>query len=63
MECNRFEKDSVNVMKNGLLLPKNTRKFPFISTWFSHMSKPWKVSQGINNTQNVRKSYWFTANC
>ena len=32
---NRFETDSVNVMKNGPLVAKNQRKFQYILPWLS----------------------------
>ena len=57
MKRDRLERDSVNVMKNRLLVTKNTRKSEFKSTWLSRVSKSWKLSLGTNNTQNVRKSY------
>ena len=57
MKRDRLERDSVNVMKNRLLITKNTRKSEFKSTWLSRVSKSWKLSLGTNNTQNVRKSY------
>ena len=33
IERDRFERDSVRVLKNRLLVAKNSRKFQFISTW------------------------------
>ena len=47
-----FKKDSVNVMKNRLLVANNTRKSQFISTWLSQISKRWKFSLGTNITQS-----------
>ena len=40
-------------MKNRLLVAKNTRKFQFISTWLSHISKPWELS-GLRQTVETR---------
>ena len=57
IERDLFERDSViNVMKNRLLVAKNARKFQFISTWLSHISKPWKLSLGTNNDLMTWKS-------
>ena len=40
------------MMKNSCLLQRNTRKFQYVLTWLSRISKPWKN----NNTQNFRKA-------
>ena len=48
----RFETDSVmknrlkNMMKNRLLLQRDTRKLQCTSPWLSHINKPWKLSLG-----------------
>ena len=47
-----FKKDSVNVMKNRLLVANNTMKFQFISIWLSQISKRWKLSLGTNINQS-----------
>ena len=40
----RFETDSVNVMKKWLFVAKKPKEISSISTWLSHISKPWKLS-------------------
>ena len=60
IECDCFKRNSINVMKNRLLVAKNTRKFQFISTWLSHISKPWELS-GLRQTVETHgdlEKYW-----
>ena len=53
IDRDHFQTNSVNVMKNRLVVVKNTRKFQFISTWLSHINKPQKSPLGTNNAQNA----------
>ena len=52
----RFETDSVNVMKNRPLVPKKQRKFQYILTRLS-LSK-----LSLGTTTIVREPYWFVTN-
>ena len=55
----RFETDSVNVMKNRPLVAKKQRKFQYLASVYQ---KAMKTVTRINKTQNVRKPYWFVTN-
>ena len=46
IERDRFETDSVNVIKDRPLIVKKHRKFKYILTWFSLSEKPWTLSLG-----------------
>ena len=58
----RFEKDSVNVMKNMPLVAKKQRKSQCILAWFSLSENHENQKTRNNNTQNVRKPFWFVTN-
>ena len=57
----RFKTDSVNVMKTRPLVAKKQRKSQYILAWFS-LSENDEIVTRNNNTQNVRKPYWFVTN-
>ena len=57
----RFETDSVNVMKNRSLVAKKQRKSQYILAT-SVYQKTMKIVARNNNTLNIRKSYWFVTN-
>ena len=59
--CDCFEADSVNVMKDRPLIAKKHRKFHYILAG-SVYQKTMKIVIRNNNTQNVRKPYWFVTN-
>ena len=56
-----FETDSVNVMKNRSLVAEKQRKSQYILA-ASVYQKTMKIVARNNNTQNVRKPYWFVTN-
>ena len=58
----RFEKDSVNVMKNRPLVAKKQRKSQCILAWLSLSEDHENQKTRNNNTQNVRKPFWFVTN-
>ena len=57
----RFETDSVNVMKNRSLVAEKQRKSQYILA-ASVYQKTMKIVARNSNTQNVRKPYWFVTN-
>ena len=57
----RFETDSVNVLKNTSLVAKKQRKSQYILA-ASVYEKTMKIVARNNNTLNNRKSYWFVTN-
>ena len=57
----RFETDSVNMMKNRSLVAEKQRKSQYILA-ASVCQKTMKIVARNNNTQNVRKPYWFVTN-
>ena len=57
----RFETDSVNVMKNRSLVAEKQRKSQYILA-ASVYQKTMKIVARNNNTQNVRMPYWFVTN-
>ena len=57
----RFETDSVNVMKNRSLVAEKQRKSQYILA-ASAYQKTMKIVARNSNTQNVRKPYWFVTN-
>ena len=57
----RFETDSVNVMKNRSLVAEKQRKSQYILV-ASVYQKTMKIVARNSNTQNVRKPYWFVTN-
>ena len=57
----RFETDSVNVMKNKLLVAKKQIEFQYILAWL-RPSENIKLVTRNNNTQIIRKLYRFVTN-
>ena len=57
----RFETDSVNVMKKGRLFQRNKLNSIYINLAQSYQ-KTMKIVTRNNNTQNVRKSLLFVIN-
>ena len=57
----RFETDSVNVMKNRSLVAKKQRKSQYTLA-ASVYQKTMKIVARNINTLNVRKPYWFVTN-
>ena len=57
-----FETDSVNVMKNRPLVAKKQRKSQYILAWLSLSENHENQKTRSNNTQNVRKPFWFLTN-
>ena len=57
----RFKTNSVNVMKNRLLVAKKQRRFQSILAWLS-LSDNHEIVTRNNNTETVRKPYWFVRN-
>ena len=57
----RFETDSVNVMKNRSLVAKKQRKSQYILA-ASVYQKTKKTVARNNGTLNIRKPYWFVTN-
>ena len=55
----RFETDSVNVMKNRPLVPKKQEQILIYMNLTHSHQKTIEILTGNNNTQNARKSYWF----
>ena len=60
--CDRFETDSVNAMKNRPLVAKKQRKSQYILAWLSLSENHENQKTRNNNTQNVRKPFWFVTN-
>ena len=56
------EADSVNVMKIGRLLQRNKGNFNIHHYLRSVYKETMKIVTRNNNTQNVRKPYWFVTN-
>ena len=56
-----FKTDSVNVMKKRPLVAKKQRKSQYIVAWLS-LSENLENCHQEQNTQNVRKPYWFVTN-
>ena len=57
----RFETDLVSVMKNRSFVARKQRKFQYILAG-SVYQKTMKIATRNNNTQSVRKPYWFLTN-
>ena len=57
----RFETDSVNVMKNRSLVAKKQRKSQCILSALVYQ-KTMKTVARNNNILNIRKPYWFVTN-
>ena len=57
----RFETNSVNVLEKRPLVAKKQRKFQYILACLS-LSENHEIVIRNNNTQNVRKLYWFVTN-
>ena len=58
----RFETDSVSVIKNRPLVGKTKEIAIFIILAQSYQ-KTMEIVTRNNNTQNVREPYWFVVNC
>ena len=58
----RFETDSVNVMKNRPLVPKKQRKLQKYTSLVQSKRETMKIVNRNNNTQIFRRPYWFETN-
>ena len=57
--CDRFEADSVNVMKNRPLAAKKQKEILIYINLAQSYQKTMEIVARNNKTQNVRKPYWF----
>ena len=59
----RFETDSVNVVKNRPLVAQKYKEISIYINLDQTRQKTMEIVTRNNNTQSVRKPYWFVINC